>query len=1025
MDDPTKRLWQTKLLAWTHDPAEKALVLLRDPEGHEGGTIRALRDRLFGERQPADLVDLVKKADRWAAAADRPQFPRDKEGGRFQKWAQVRFDRSPVLIHPLSGDRIGIREGFAEIDPEHLKAVSFDHFSDLILKTEDGYPDWRRTALSFWRFGPELASSEMGGLWQVLPADTRVPDHTIWTHLDLTSAFAGAFAVDPGQDPALLVVSFGPVQGFIAQARSISDLWAGSHLLSMMCWQGIRVVCEDLGPDAVIYPQLRGVPVVDVWLTEQGIPKANFTATGWMRLRSDANPLFAAALPNKFMALVPACLVEKIAGEIVRRTRAWVKEQAMEAVRLLVKEAGVGGLDLTVLEGQVDGQLGAFPEIHWAAAPWSLTQVGSDTIETKRLEDALGAFFPATGKDVCPGFLGSSLWKMLSDKNLLKASSFFRPNRGVLYPAFYDLLERVHSASKAARFFDQAPQEGIRCSLCGEREWLTVDRKALALSPGQRVATLWSKVAERRRRWAKKGEHLCALCALKRLWPDLFVASLRPVLDITLGRYVVSTHTMALATSLDRWLERLGGREGESVLKDPDFLRLSSYTEACDAAALPRSLQRKLEKGGFDARVADFARKLPVLLDELREHVAAEKGRDQNKAEQDFRAFEKGIRRLLGTTGRPEQPLEAYYGLILMDGDRMGSWLTAGASGGEDRNSFALAYKARWHPEILAKGEHLWKAECAALSTYLDAPSAPSPGRHMAVSSALNAFSLHVAPYIVERLFKGKLIYSGGDDLLAMVSVDDLLPAMLLLRLSYSGLPFGPIDDLRSLFQSEGVDQGGYIPRANNGYIGLRDRLLRVMGTKATASMGAVVAHHTAPLTAVMRCLREAEVRAKQTGGRDAFSMTVLKRAGGALHLTAPWFVEVDPGDATRPRPGTVGLLLRLRNALNDPDMSRRAAYLVSDWIRLLPTAESMGDAGLHAEMLAKNLAFQLRRQCRGQRRYEGLGEELVTLAQRARGRTGDQGEAPFLGTFMAVAEFFMREGRIEFTGRQQEVAHA
>ena len=35
-DNPA--LWQTKLAARLHDPAEKALVLLRDPEGHENGT---------------------------------------------------------------------------------------------------------------------------------------------------------------------------------------------------------------------------------------------------------------------------------------------------------------------------------------------------------------------------------------------------------------------------------------------------------------------------------------------------------------------------------------------------------------------------------------------------------------------------------------------------------------------------------------------------------------------------------------------------------------------------------------------------------------------------------------------------------------------------------------------------------------------------------------------------------------------------------------------------------------------------
>jgi hypothetical protein len=43
--------WQLKLAARLHDPAEKALVLLRDPAGHENGTSLALA-RLLGLFEP-------------------------------------------------------------------------------------------------------------------------------------------------------------------------------------------------------------------------------------------------------------------------------------------------------------------------------------------------------------------------------------------------------------------------------------------------------------------------------------------------------------------------------------------------------------------------------------------------------------------------------------------------------------------------------------------------------------------------------------------------------------------------------------------------------------------------------------------------------------------------------------------------------------------------------------------------------------------------------------------------------------
>jgi len=108
-----------------------------------------------------------------------------------------------------------------------IKQRSFAHFSNLLDKPgakDEASRDLRKTLLAFWRFGPEPAEDEdfgkPGQLWKRLPADTRVPDHSIWDHLDLTSAFAGAFAADPKGEAALPALSIGPVQPFIAAART-------------------------------------------------------------------------------------------------------------------------------------------------------------------------------------------------------------------------------------------------------------------------------------------------------------------------------------------------------------------------------------------------------------------------------------------------------------------------------------------------------------------------------------------------------------------------------------------------------------------------------------------------------------------------------------------------------------------------------------------------------------------------------------------------------------------------------------
>ncbi|MCS7040942.1 MAG: hypothetical protein NZP34_15150, partial [Caldilineales bacterium] len=76
--------WQSKLAAWLHDPAEKALILLKDKTGHEWGTVADLRAEVFGSRAlPGDLQPLLKRADHYAAAADRPQWPLEEDGVRY------------------------------------------------------------------------------------------------------------------------------------------------------------------------------------------------------------------------------------------------------------------------------------------------------------------------------------------------------------------------------------------------------------------------------------------------------------------------------------------------------------------------------------------------------------------------------------------------------------------------------------------------------------------------------------------------------------------------------------------------------------------------------------------------------------------------------------------------------------------------------------------------------------------------------------------------------------------------------
>ncbi|MCX7212133.1 MAG: type III-B CRISPR-associated protein Cas10/Cmr2 [Burkholderiales bacterium] len=976
---------KTKLHARLHDPAEKALVLLRDPAGHEGGTSRALHrllgyqtlDKdlietddpeslcgvLFKDGIPRKMYDVVRRADRWAAAADRPQWPMDEitvstRAGELRtfkvaRWAQVEWSKQPVLIHPLTGEELDLKS-LVDTELADLKARSFAHFSSLVARDAAGAPDWQRSLLAFWRFGPELREADdagkLGALWPMLPADTRVPDHSIWDHLDLASAFAGAFAADPDGEAALLTMSIGPVQGFIEAARSTSDLWAGSHLLARLAWETMKSLCIELGPDAILFPKLRGIPQVDLWLRdEMALDASLFERCEWQRSATDANPLFSAALPNRFVAIVPRSRAESIANEATRAVRAWLAEKGHEVVLRLLQEAGLPDDDSQYCFAQMRTQLEGFPEVNWAVVPFSLAKPRDrereTDIDTSVLAEAMAPFFGAQPGQAS-GFLNSHAWSVLTGELDLEGKAFFSPNPGTLYPAIHELAERTHAAAKAARPFQQTEQRGWRCSLTGETEWLTTDPAQLDVPPGQRKDTLWTRIAAERPAWAKKREHLGGLSAVKRLWPTLFAEEMKRAIGCEVSRFVVSTHTMALAHQMEQALFTQRG---------PDS-RLAALIERHLPGHERVALPRKLEKAFRQWPLAQDLKLLPALLD------LEDSGEELDERAQ--REIAQIVKSSLGA-----ERLETYYGLLMMDGDRMGGWLAG---------DHAIDYEVAFHPQVRT-GFRTRAAGNAALEAYAKQPRAISPSRHLAISGALNDFSLHVARHVIEVEHLGRVIYAGGDDVLAMLPVADLLPAMQRLRVAYSGgkekeQPAAKADRLT----------------LGKGFAYLDGRLMRMMGSKATASCGAVVAHHQAPLAAVLRELRAAEQRAKLEEGRDAFSITLIKRSGGAVRFGARWGAPV-------------AALNDVAAFLREPTVSRRAVYNALDWIKDLPSTADV-------EMLGHLLAHQWSRQSDQYARNEHAMPELCNRV----GELAIAAKTPlkWLAEFLIVAEFLARETR-------------
>ncbi|GFP33621.1 CRISPR-associated protein Cmr2, partial [Candidatus Hakubella thermalkaliphila] len=126
---------------------------------------------------------------------------------------------------------------------------------------------------------------------------------------------------------------------------------------------------------------------------------------------------------------------------------------------------------------------------------------------------------------------------------------------------------------------------------------------------------------------------------------------------------------------------------------------------------------------------------------------------------------------------------------------------------------------------------------------------AQSIADHRQLSQTLCDFSLRNAPAAVETSHLGKVIYFGGDEGVAFVSLQDLLPA---------------IDGCRKDFGTA------------------------LSGQNATACIGAVVAHHQLALLQVLREVRGTVERAKELkdvdGRKDGFCIGIMKRSGGITY---------------------------------------------------------------------------------------------------------------------------------------------
>jgi CRISPR-associated protein Cmr2 len=825
--------WTLKRIALLHDPPGKTLGLaehqrrafelierfigIKEFHRRFGKAASELTRRDFENTSEGKLI---KEADRIASAIDRAGFPNEV------RLESAGFIRNPQIRHPFCGKPLELSLGSG--DPvENI-------LNEEILNLVSNQPDPRKKYLALWRMLPLLASDTSTRL---LPPDTRILDHTLWAHLDVSSGLVSALP-----QAAILQVAIGPVQSFIYEARRTQDLWMGSCLLSFLVWAGIKSIAERYGPDAVLYPALRGHPIADEWL------KGELDALSPL---ISPNDITIAATPNKFVAVVPAGEVQNLAEEVTRAVRDTWHEIADE-----VRKDFPGGPQNATWQEIWDRQVQRedWPEIYWSAVLWP--DIDSYRFDAgaeealERVENCLGA---------------QDLYR---DRLELYRRSWQKgTNVGSMYDALYDLLSGTMDARKHSRNFDGAGEDGEKCTVSPSLSALRTQDK----QSRRELRRYWQSVAAslkgngRAHELRADGrERLSAVAAVKRFARQSYFARR----NITLA--FPSTSRVAAVPFYRELFKRLTEnshlqqalQKHLSALEQLEYPRVSSQAAEGalpglreEMALLPEGFQTDAKKIlRYDADILYPERLAPRLLERdlgLTDRQAAE------EAQKTCRKLRKAA----------EMAPPTYYAILLMDGDDMGEWLAG-------KHEQMPSFREVMHPDVLPKFPDLPNA--TDWENMLNASRPLAANVHASLSTALSNFARRCVRWVVEQRHFGRVIYAGGDDVLAFLPLTEALSAAY---------------ELYRLFTGYARVQNGnpQIKTESNGFVEWDDDILLMPGPRITLSAGIAIAHHLYPLDAALQAAWAAEKSAKEVRGKASVVVQVIKRSGATVRMRSKW----------------------------------------------------------------------------------------------------------------------------------------
>ncbi|MCY4305873.1 MAG: type III-B CRISPR-associated protein Cas10/Cmr2 [Aestuariivita sp.] len=639
---------------------------------------------------------------------------------------------------------------------------------DRIVKKEKKSP--KSLFFAIWR---NLAD-ELDFPLNTLPADSRFPNYPLINYSDI-KAGVWASTANESSDRAFLSFALSPVQHFIASARTLRDLWTGSVILSCIAFAAMRPILQNLGPSAIVYPSLRGNPLMDNWLRNE----IKLTNLLQKHDKINRNP----SIPHRFLALVPWGNEGQLANDIAERCKKaardeWLKISEIVRSRLSEKTS-------ITFEGWDNAWINQIADVF----DFHTTVVPASQLPEKKIINLLGGksftdIFPRANK--IREFVEAIQQTNEGNHNSISVGQ---------WQIQVDMSARIMQAERMIRHIPVAHKNNLsknspqKCSLLGTYEQMGPPDFSDAKS-------FWSDATEN---WQfngvrlHEGERFSSIALTKRFAMPLYLAQHLGI-EKNGGRFP-DTATVAAAN----WLVECGINWQDEDEWNGRWLHEN---------------QTDLQRSGENLAPKDLQERLRPKL--------------------------------------KERSVPTYYAILVMDGDDLGRWLSG---------ELMPKLKSIIHPELRAWFE---QSNDSRIKEGLKTPLSTGPVLYATVSNILGQFATTIAPKIVDK-YSGTLIYSGGDDLLALLPVSQAVSCARSLRDAYQ--------------------------KGNN-------RDFSGMGEKATLSAGLAIVHYKEDLRLALSAARSAEAAAKKRHGKDSLALQFMRRSGE--HSTAPidwegieWFANL------------------------------------------------------------------------------------------------------------------------------------